>query len=75
MSIHYVITLCRADSRIKLKKIRAELANLNHCAVPFLSLAAVNFSWYDSTGCSKKTGPAYVFSHPDYNFTPMKLKF
>ena len=28
--------------------IRAELANLNHCAVPFLSRAAVNLSWYDS---------------------------
>ena len=27
------------------------------------------------TGCSKKTGPAYVFSHPDYNFITMKLKF
>ena len=27
------------------------------------------------TGCSKKTGPAYVFSHPDFNFIPMKLKF
>ena len=29
--------------------MRAELANLNHCAVPFLSRAAVNLSWYDST--------------------------
>ena len=28
--------------------MRAELANLNHCAVPFLSRAAVNLSWYDS---------------------------
>ena len=27
----------------------AELANLNHCAVPFLSRTAVNLSWYDST--------------------------
>ena len=26
-------------------------------------------------GCSKKTGPSYVFSHPDYNFMPMKLEF
>ena len=25
----------------------AELANLNDCAVPFLSRAAVNLSWYD----------------------------
>ena len=29
--------------------MRAELANINHCAVPFLSRAAVNLSWYDST--------------------------
>ena len=29
--------------------MRAELANLNHCAVSFLSRAAVNLSWYDST--------------------------
>ena len=28
--------------------MRAELANLNHCAVPFLSRANVNLSWYDS---------------------------
>ena len=28
--------------------MRAELANLNHCAVPFLSRAAVNLSWYDN---------------------------
>ena len=29
--------------------MRAKLANLNHCAVPFLSRAAVKFIWYDST--------------------------
>ena len=29
--------------------MRAELANLNHFTVPFLSRAAVNLSWYDST--------------------------
>ena len=28
--------------------MRAELANINHCAVPTLSRAVVNFSWYDS---------------------------
>ena len=28
--------------------MRAELANLYHCAVTFLSRAAVNLSWYDS---------------------------
>ena len=33
----------------QVEKMRAELANLNHCAVPFLSRAAVNLSWYDST--------------------------
>ena len=30
-----------------LKKMRAVLANHNHCAVPFLSRAAVNLNWYD----------------------------
>ena len=33
----------------QVEKMRAELANLNHCAVPFLSRAAVSLSWYDST--------------------------
>ena len=28
--------------------MRAELTNLHHCAVPFLSRAAVNLCWYDS---------------------------
>ena len=27
--------------------MRAELANLSHCAVTFLSRAVVNLSWYD----------------------------
>ena len=27
----------------------AELADLNHSAVPFLSRAAINLSWYDIT--------------------------
>ena len=31
----------------KLIKMRAKLANLDHCAVPFLSHAATNLSWYD----------------------------
>ena len=34
-------------TNLKLKKMRAELANLNNCAVPFLSRAAVKLSWYD----------------------------
>ena len=29
--------------------MRAELANINRCAVPLLSRTAVNLSWYDST--------------------------
>ena len=29
--------------------MRAELANLNHCAVPFLSRAVVNLCWYGVT--------------------------
>ena len=28
---------------------QVELANLNHCAVPFLNRAAVNLSCFDST--------------------------
>ena len=35
--------------QLRLKKMRAELANLNHYAVPFSNRAAVNLSWYDST--------------------------
>ena len=30
----------------QVEKMRAELANLNHCAVLFLSRTAVNLSWY-----------------------------
>ena len=33
---------------LKLIKMRAELANLNHCAAPFLSRAAVDLSLYES---------------------------
>ena len=29
--------------------MRAELANINQCAVPFLSRAAANLYWYDGT--------------------------
>ena len=32
---------------LKLIKMRAKLANLNDCAVSFLSRAAVNLCWYD----------------------------
>ena len=33
----------------QVEKMRAELASLHPCAVPFLSRAAVNLSWYDYT--------------------------
>ena len=29
--------------------MRAKLANINDCAVPFLSRADVNLSWYDNS--------------------------
>ena len=32
--------------QLKLTKMRAELANLNHCAVSFLSRATANLYWY-----------------------------
>ena len=32
--------------QLKLIKMRAELTNLNNCAVPILSRAAVNLCWY-----------------------------
>ena len=35
--------------QLKLMKMRAKLANLNDCAVPFLSRAAVNLCWYNYT--------------------------
>ena len=40
---------CYYSRTTQVEKMRAELPNLNHCAVPFLSRAAVNLSWYDST--------------------------
>ena len=36
----------------QVNKMRAKLANLNDCAVPFLSRASVNMCWYHSRyGC------------------------
>ena len=32
--------------QLKLTKMLTELANLNHCAVPFLRRAATNMCWY-----------------------------
>ena len=43
---------CAYDLRsyeLKLIKVLAELANLNHCAVPFLSRATLNLSLYNSS--------------------------
>ena len=47
---------CAYDLRsyeLKLIKVLAELANLNHCAVSFLSRAAVNLSLYNSSPVMK----------------------
>ena len=47
---------CAYDLRsyeLKLIEVPAELANLNHCAVPFLSRAAVNLSLYNSSPVMK----------------------
>ena len=49
--------------------MRAELGNLNHCAVPFLSRADVNLSWYDSS--SKKC----VYSRVRNNRAGMLINF
>ena len=56
--------------QLKLIKMRAELANIHHCAVPFLSRAAVNLSWYDSThmindhtGCAQKNFTFFKNTH------------
>ena len=35
-----------ASYQLKLKKMRAQLANLYHCAVPFLSRTDANLRWY-----------------------------
>ena len=48
--------ICAYDLRsyqLKLIKMRAELANLNHCAVPFLSRTAVNLSLCNSSPVMK----------------------
>ena len=42
-----VIIIVVLSYQLKLIKMRAKSANLNHCAVPFLSHAAVNLCWYD----------------------------
>ena len=46
--------------------MRAELANLNHCAVPFLRRAAVNLCWYitvDTLYTAKQKHPAAVLTY------------
>ena len=42
--------------QLKLIKMRAELANLNDCAVPFLSGAVVNLRSYFLTHAARKHG-------------------
>ena len=44
LTTYHVIVL---SYQLKLIKMHAILANLNHCAVPFLSRAAVNLCRYD----------------------------
>ena len=48
--------------------MRADLANLNHCAVLFLSRAAVNLSWHHSIfiaqKCCAARGSALTREHP-----------
>ena len=34
--------------------MRAELANLNNCAIPLLSRATVNLNWYDDYNKTKQ---------------------
>ena len=42
--------------------MRAELANLNHCAVPFLRSAAANLCWYYSIVLTTINTMIYFFS-------------
>ena len=44
--------------------MRAELASLNPCAVPFLSRAAINLSWYD-----------YIYNFVDTGFISNLQKY
>ena len=46
-ALHNLHGHCYIVVPIQVEKMRAELASLSHCAVPFLSRAAVNLSWYD----------------------------
>ena len=43
----YCISYTVLSYELELIKMRAKLTNLNYCAVPFLSRAAVNLCWYD----------------------------
>ena len=43
--------------------MRAKLVSLNHCAVPFLSRATVNLSWYDSIyNCAQRLDIAILLT-------------
>ena len=51
--------------------MRAELANLNHCAVLFLSRAAANFCWYHKLeNCNRFPITVKIIRHQR-----MKFKF
>ena len=49
--------------QLKLIKMHAKLANLNECAVPFLSRAAVNLCWYHCTSLSLLSGNEELITH------------
>ena len=49
------------------------LYSIQYYLLYFIQVAVVQLAVIQ--GVPKKTGPAYVFSHPDYNFIPMMLKF
>ena len=50
--------------------------NIEGYFVPYASTVMQQYvCFFIIQGVPKKTGPAYVSSHPDYNFIPMKLKF
>ena len=53
--------------QLKLIKMHAELANLNHCAVPFLSLATVILSWHESTTYSSPISiSVYIYKSSEF---------
>ena len=47
ISLTIVFAAIVISYQLKLIKMRANLANLNDCAVPFLNRAAVKLGWYN----------------------------